>query len=349
MFGLTWRRFLNKPNSLLARSASGKVNSSILGSIPQAVNIETLWPHLREAVKIDPKTLIVIDDDPTGCQTVYDVNVLLDYSANAILKQMEKNHRMFYILTNTRGLPEPEAVSITSQVIANIYRAQFDIAARMGQTRPIQIISRSDSTLRGHYPAETQAILESSPEVYDATILVPAFFEGGRLTFGDVHYVTEGESLIPVAETPFARDPHFGFEESNLKKWVQEKWKVRNVEIDPASIVSITLEDIRQGGEMHVADKLESLQHGSTVIVNAVHQHDLNTFVMGCMHAESNGFNFLYRTAASFVASRAGLEPRALLAIGGRGASEPVVLGVGGSAYATGSGGLIVVGSYVPK
>lgn len=323
--------------SKLPRSAAA-VSKSILNTIPQALNIESAWPQLREAVKIDPRTLIVIDDDPTGCQTVYDINVLLDYSVESIRKQMEKNDRMFYVLTNTRGLPESEAVSITSKVIDNIYKAQFDINTNLGRLLPIQILSRSDSTLRGHYPAEIDAIMTSSPEVYDATIIVPAFFEGGRITFNDVHYLTEDEFFIPVGETPFAKDPHFSYSSSNLVDWIVEKSKG---EITRDKVVSISLQDIRQGGPHEIADKLESLQHGAVVVVNAVHQHDLNTFVLGLLHAEGNGFNFLYRTAASFVSSRAALEPRALLG------SYSVT--AGGAHLSRSAGGLTVVGSYVPK
>jgi len=325
-----------------ARSSSSfRTDMSVLSSLPQypdTPSTDCLWPRLREAVKIDPKTLVVIDDDPTGCQTVYDVNVLLDFSATAIRKELESCSRMFYILTNTRGLPESTAVEITARVVNNIYQAQLDLAASTNSPiRPVQIVSRSDSTLRGHFPAETQAIVSASPEAFDATIVCPAFFEGGRVTFGDVHYLTEGNMLVPVGESPFARDPHFGYKSSNLVDWVLEKCQGRTDGVGHLSktmVTSISLEDIRIGGIQHVADKLESLQHGSVVVVNAVHQHDLNTFVLGLMNAESNGCSFLYRTAASFVASRGGLEPKPLVSLFLEGAAR---------------GGLTVVGSYVPK
>ena len=319
---------------------TGRVSKSILNTIPQASARESLWPALRDAVKIDPKTLIVIDDDPTGSQTVYDINVLLDYSMESIKMQLDDGERLFFILTNTRGMPEPEATAVTSRVMENIHRAQHESSA--GRRHPIQIISRSDSTLRGHYPAEVQAIIHASPYPYDATVIVPAFFEGGRVTFNDIHYLSENDHLIPVGETPFARDPHFGFHSSNLVDWVMEKSKGTT---SRDMIVSISLEDIRRGVPAEIADKLEALQHGSVVVVNAVHQHDLNAFVLGLMEAESRGQSFLYRTAASFVSSRAGLEPRPLLG------SHQVSLTGGGNSHQSGHrrGGLVVVGSYVPK
>ena len=42
--------------------------------------------------------------------------------------------------------------------------------------------------------------------VIDGEILVPFFPEGGRFTFGDIHYVQQDEELIPVGKTEFAQD-----------------------------------------------------------------------------------------------------------------------------------------------
>jgi uncharacterized protein YgbK (DUF1537 family) len=192
---------------------------------------------------------------------VYDVNVLLDYSVESIQAQFERDEKLFYILTNTRSLTEADAISVTKEVVGNVIKA----AERSNYRHPLQFISRSDSTLRGHYPAETNAIAEalSSQISFDGTVIMPAFFEGGRLTFNDVHYVEEGGVLTPAGETPFARDAHFAFTASNLKDWVAEKAKV-----DRASVQSISLQTIRQGGPMEVADKLEAVCQGGTVIVN---------------------------------------------------------------------------------
>jgi uncharacterized protein YgbK (DUF1537 family) len=92
-----------------------------------------------------------------------------------------------------------------------------------------------------------------------------AFFEGGRLTFNDVHYVAEGNSLTPAGETPFAKDAHFGFTASNLREWVVEK-EQGNVKLE--NVTSISLTDIREGGVQRVATILESQVLGNTVIVN---------------------------------------------------------------------------------
>lgn len=145
------------------------VSKSILGSLPKSANTISLWPKLREAVSLDPRRLIVLDDDPTGCQTVYEINVLLDYSVESIAAQLDLDDKLFYILTNTRSLKEEDAIKVTKQVILNVQTAVRSIR----YPHHIQYISRGDSTLRGHHPAEVQAIAESLQVPFDNTIVMP--------------------------------------------------------------------------------------------------------------------------------------------------------------------------------
>ena len=55
-------------------------------------------------------------------------------------------------------------------------------------------------------------------------LLAPYFFEGGRLTAHDMHYVANpaGE-LTLAADTEFANDKVFGYTQSNLRAYVEEK------------------------------------------------------------------------------------------------------------------------------
>ena len=96
-------------------------------------------------------------------------------------------------------------------------------------------------------------------------VLYSAFFEGGRITFNDIHYVMEGDNLTPAGETPFAKDAHFGFTASNLKDWVVEK---SHGSIARENISSVSLKDIREGGHAAVANILESQVQGNTVVIN---------------------------------------------------------------------------------
>ena len=109
---------------------------------------------------------------------------------------------------------------------------------------------------------------ENDINITSKFVSIVAFFEGGRLTFNDVHYVQEGDNLTPAGETPFAKDAHFGFTSSNLKDWVVEK--TRGL-VKKEDVVSVGLRDIREGGQAAVANILESQVHGSTVIVNGMH------------------------------------------------------------------------------
>jgi len=272
------RRRRYSPTTHTSILSNSYVSKSILESLPPFSSTESLWPKLREAVNLDPKRLVVLDDDPTGCQSVYDCNILLDYSIESLKKQLSADHKLFYILTNTRAMSELEAIKTTKQVISNLQAAGMELR----YPHQLQIISRSDSTLRGHFPAEVKAVSESLYYSTDGTIIVPAFFDGGRITMNDIHYVTEGNYLIPAGETPFAKDSHFGFKNSNLREWVKEK---SNGSVKDDQITSISLHDIREGGYMGVNDKLDEspADKDSVIIVNAVHQHDLNTFVLGLL------------------------------------------------------------------
>jgi len=192
------------------------------------------------------------------------------------------------------------------------------------------IVSRSDSTLRGHFPGETLALTEALGD-FDAVIVIPYFEAGGRYTVGDVHYVAEGDTLVPVAETPFAQDAAFGYRSSNLCEWVAEKY---NGERCADSVATISIRDLRLSGPTIVGRRLLDLAFGNVCVVNAACPRDLEVFVQGLLMAEAQGRKFLFRTAASFVAARLGLAPRPLW-------SPP--------AKRSGAGGLTVVGSYVPK
>ncbi|MCP4424241.1 MAG: hypothetical protein GY803_07115, partial [Chloroflexi bacterium] len=139
--------------------------------------------------------------------------------------------------------------------------------------------------------------------------------------------------LAPASETPFAQDGAFGYRASNLREWVVEK---TNGRFHPNDIRAISLTDIRQGGAARIEQQLSQIHNGQIVIVNAVTMRDLEVFTLGLLQAESKGKNFLYRTAASFVQVRAGQAPSPLLT------AKQLQLPKSG-------GGLIVVGSYVPK
>ncbi len=292
---------------------------------------EDLLPQIQRAVRASRTKLVVLDDDPTGNQTVHDVAVLTEGSVPLLTAALNEPDPVVYVLTNSRSLPLEKARALNQEIAANLQ------AARAATGREVAIVSRSDSTLRGHYPGETNALAEALDEPLDVTLIVPFFIEGGRITANDVHYVTAGNRLIPAAETEYARDATFGYAHSNLREWVSEKHKGA---VRPEEVASITLDDVRVRGPEAVSRKLLGLPRGSVCIVNAVSYRDLEVTVAGLLDAESQGLRCLYRTAASFVRVRGGITPQPLLRHSDL-FPETVGTPMGG--------GLIVVGSHVEK
>jgi len=286
-----------------------------------------LRPQIQRQVRESACKVIVLDDDPTGTQTVHTIPVLTEWSAETLQAELSNDFPAFYILTNSRSFSLAEAKSINSEIGQNLVKA-----ARLALRRYV-VVSRSDSTLRGHFPGEVEALAEALEQGFDGWIINPFFIEGGRYTIGDIHYVEENGRLVPAGMTEFARDRVFGYASSNLRHWVEEKTSAR---ISSRDVLSISIEDVRQGGPKKITELLMTVADGQICIVNAAGYRDLEVFVQGLLDAESNGKRFLYRTAASFVQVRAGLTTR------------PQLKSADLNMPHTG-GGLIVVGSYVPK
>jgi uncharacterized protein YgbK (DUF1537 family) len=272
--------------------------------------------------------VVVCDDDPTGTQTVHGIPVLTEWSEEVLCWELLGEHPAFYILTNSRSLTETAACRLAGELGANLCRA----SAATGVN--IVPISRSDSTLRGHFPAEVDALAASLGKTGHPYLIIPFFLEGGRYTVDNVHYVQDGSTLVPAARTVFARDAVFGFASSELREWVEEKTKGG---IRRAAVQVISLDDLRCGGPDRVAGILAAVPAAGACIVNAVSYRDMQVLVSALLTVEASGREFLYRTAASFVRTRIGLDHHTRLL-----PAERLTSGVHG-------GGLFVVGSYVEK
>lgn len=292
---------------------------------------DDLLPTIQQRVRASNRVVVALDDDPTGTQTVHGLAVLTEWPIEKLHAELCSDSPAFYLLTNTRSLPPAAAHARTAEIGAHLQ------AAAQQSGRDYAVISRGDSTLRGHFPGEVDAlalaIQGAGGQPFDAWLVVPFFPEGGRFTIDDVHYVAEGEWLTPAAQTEFARDAAFGYQSSNLREWVAEKTAGR---VSAQAVASISLGDLRQGGPDQVAQKLLALPRGAVCIANAASYRDLEVLVLGLLEAESRGWRCLYRSAASFVRVRAGIAPQPLLDAG----RLPL--------QASGAG-LIVAGSYVPK
>lgn len=289
------------------------------------------WPadlrqEIERRVAAAGRTLVVLDDDPTGTQTVHGVPVLTTWDVAALAAELQRSP-LFYILTNSRSLSGAAAAALNREIGRNLQAASAQVQ------REVAVVSRSDSTLRGHFPGEVAALAQGLEQRFDGWLLVPFFLEGGRYTIDDVHWVAEGDELVPAAQTPYARDAAFGYTHSDLRAWAAEK---SGGQIAAEGVAAISLEEIRRGGPDAVAARLQQLYDGQLCVVNAAAYGDLEVVVLGLLAAEAAGKRFLYRTAASFVQVRGGIAPRPLLT------AADLDLDAG-------SGALFVAGSYVPK
>lgn len=295
-------------------------------------NEKEIEKELKDEIEKNHKKIIVLDDDPTGVQTVHDVSVYTDWSEESIRSGFEEKTRMFYILTNSRGFTIEQTTLCHKEIIERIDK----ISKKTG--KEYLIISRGDSTLRGHYPLETELLREGfeadGTKRVDGEIICPFFKEGGRYTIENIHYVKTGNQLIPAGQTEFAKDKTFGYQSSDLCEYIEEKTKGQY----PAkSVTYITLKELREQQIDRIMEKLMKVQGFGKVVVNAVDYYDLKVFTIALYRAMSRGKNFMFRTAAALVKVMGGVSDKPLLT-----RKEMVV-------KESKNGGIVVVGSHTKK
>ena len=155
-------------------------------------------------------------------------------------KDFDEDNSMFFILTNSRGFTAAETEKAHREIAANVVK----VAKKNKQD--FTIISRGDSTLRGHYPLETKVLKETveanSDVTFDGEVIMPFFKEGGRFTIDNMHYVQMDEYLVPAGETEFAKDRTFGYTKSHLGEYAEEK---SQGEYKAENMTYISLESLR--------------------------------------------------------------------------------------------------------
>ncbi len=272
--------------------------------------VEISAAQVAKARRASPRVLIVLDDDPTGTQSVADLPVLTDWDVQdfgwAFLHRIDGMPApAVYVLTNSRSLDPAEARTRTRECVANAHIAAEEIGV------DITFVSRSDSTLRGHYPLETDVIAETLSEhggpATDGVVLVPAFPDAGRVTIGGVHYVQQEESLVPAADTEFADDATFGYQHSALADWVQEKTGGR---VDVGEVIVLDL-DVVRGGADGIAAAVREAHDATPIVVDIVTEQDLRALALGLIEADRQGMHLLYRVGPPFVRAMIGQEVRA--------------------------------------
>lgn len=287
---------------------------------------------LEKEIEQNNKTFVVLDDDPTGVQTVHDVPVYTNWEEDTIRRAFAEKNKLFFILTNSRGFTVEQTTKAHKE-IADV----VDMAAKEAGVEYV-FVSRSDSTLRGHYPLETEILKENYEKhtgiTIDGEILCPFFKEGGRFTIDNIHYVKYGNELVPANETEFAKDQTFGYSSLTMPEYVEEK---TDGKYHAEDVTCISLKDIRSMDIFKIEEALMQVKDFNKIVVNAVDYIDLKIFSIALYRAMNKGKLFMFRTAASLVKVMGGVKDQPLLE-----RSQMIV-------KETQNGGVIVVGSHTEK
>lgn len=287
---------------------------------------------LKKEIEANNKKIVVLDDDPTGVQTVHDISVYANWDKDSIRQGFEEENNLFYVLTNSRGF----TVEQTTKANHEIAQVVDEVAQETG--KEYIFISRSDSTLRGHYPLETQLLKadyeKNTGKTIDGEVMCPFFKEGGRFTIDNVHYVKYGEELVPANETEFAKDKTFGYTAYTMPEYIEEKTKG---EYKASDVTCISLEDIHNMDIDKIEAQLMEVKDFNKIIVNAVDYADVKVFCVALYRAMAKGKVFMFRTAAAIVKVMGAVTDQPLLT------REQMVV------KETTNGGIVVVGSHTDK
>jgi len=237
--------------------------------------------------------LVVIDDDPTGSQTVHNCLLLLKWDCSTLVKGFESKSNLFFILANTRSLSENDAKLTIEEICKNLKT----VITSQAYEEEIVFISRGDSTLRGHNFLEPIA-LNSCLGPFDATFYIPAFIEGKRFTINGSHFVDK----TPISQTIFATDKIFGYETSNVKNLLLQQSKSQLKFEDIQNFLLSDIEMLNDEENNTVFKTLKNLKNNKHVIVDVENYSQLKKFSL-VIKTLSKQKKFLFRTAASFISS----------------------------------------------
>ena len=251
-------------------------------------------------------TIVVIDDDPTGSQTVHSCPLLLRWDVDTLRRGLRHPSPLLFVLANTRALPPDAAAARNREIVAALQHA---LQLEGLHPSDLVLVSRGDSTLRGHGVLEPQVLAQALGDRFGpvhATLHVPAFLPGGRTTVDGVHRL-DGQ---PVHTTAFARDGSFGFSTSHLDAWLEEK----SAGASPAaSVLRLKGDQLSRAAAARRANTaaasqpfqalvawLKALEGNQPVVVDAEHQEQLDALGAAVCALQSQR-RFLFRSAASLI------------------------------------------------
>lgn len=284
-----------------------KLSVEVLEKYPEP-DLEVIHKHFLEEYQDFNRKIVVLDDDPTGVQTVHDISVYTDWTEESLKDGMEEDKNIFYVLTNSRSFSAHKTEQEHRIFASRIYK----VAKELGSE--VLLISRGDSTLRGHYPLETDVLREEiealTNKKINGQIICPYFKEGGRFTIDSVHYLKEGEWLIPVGQSEFGKDKTFGYRSSHLGDYVEEKSEGRYLSEDS---ICITLALLRNQKYDEITELLCSAEDYTPILVDAIAECDVEVFGTCLLRAIKQGKEFLIRSAAALPKVMGNISNRGLL------------------------------------
>jgi uncharacterized protein YgbK (DUF1537 family) len=265
--------------------------------------------------------LVVLDDDPTGVQTLAGIRVLLAWDQPGRIARALAGRRSVHLVTNARALEPDEA------------RASVAAAARaaLEQVAGTQLALRGDSTLRAHLLEEYLGLCEALDRGRPPLLLVPALPSAGRVTREGVHLIERDGRVEPLHETEYAGDGVFAYSSARLLEWAEE----RSGGLFPASEGrELHLDELRTGGADAVTAALSDLSRAGRPAVlapDAETEEDLAAIAAGYAAALRKGADVVVRCAPAFAGILAGTTAQGL---------APMPTSVGRL--------LVVCGSWVP-
>ncbi len=266
-------------------------------------------------------SFVVLDDDPTGVQTLAGVRVLLDWDAERVGAALV-GRRAVHLITNSRALP-PDRVE---PLVSDAARVAREAAA------DARVVLRGDSTLRGHLLEEylgVRSVVASGR--WPVLLLVPALPAAGRITVDGVHLFVRDGVPTPLHETEYANDGVFTYHSARLLDWAEERSDGLFRASDGAEL---SLAALRAGGPAVVSDalcRLGGCGRPAAFGPDAETEGDLALIAAGWAAAQAKGCEVIVRCAPAFAGVLAGTTAR-----------EPALL-PGGERV------LVVCGSYVPQ
>lgn len=272
--------------------------------------------------------IVVLDDDPTGTQTVSNIKVYCDWNTKTLKKALSSSENIFFILTNSRSFSKTKTIYVHKEITKNI----------LSLNKNVLFYSRGDSTLRGHYPTETETIKNEYENItnikIDGEIICPFFIEGNRITKNAIHYIKFNDKYIPVGESEFAKDKTFGYKNSNLLNWCEEKTNHKYI---AKNMIHINLKEIRNLSWDTIYNKFYFCKDFNKIIIDAENYYDLKIVTICFLKAINNNKHFIIRGAAS------------LVKLLHNDANKPFLKKEDIIDTTNKNGGLIVIGSHVSK